>query len=182
MNLKQLSTEELKEMSMIEIAYAILKENKQPIAFQEILSQIQKYQESSDVELKSRISQFYTDLNIDGRFITFGENRWGLRAWYPVDQLEEEAAPAVKAKKKKTKKASKEEIDFDEEDLDEVDVVEEDEEFDEDDFEDLDDEDIEEVDEEDLDDLDEDEDEEFEDDLAAEDEYDLDEDEEEDLK
>ncbi|KMY55692.1 DNA-directed RNA polymerase subunit delta [Bacillus sp. FJAT-27231] len=181
MKLKELSKEELKEMSFIEIAYALLKESKEPIAFQEILNQIQQHQELSDAELKARMVQFYTDLNIDGRFITFGENRWGLRAWYPVDQLEEEAAPAVKAKKKKAKKSTVEEPDFDEEELDEVDELEDDLDFEEDDLDELDDE----VD--DLDDLDEidDEDEEeedFDDDLAEEDEYDLDDDEEEDLK
>ncbi|HEY9577264.1 MAG TPA: DNA-directed RNA polymerase subunit delta [Pseudobacillus sp.] len=177
MNLKQLSKEELKEMSFIEIAYALLSESKEPVAFQEILSQIQQYQELSDAELKSRMIQFYTDLNIDGRFITFGENRWGLRAWYPVDQLEEEATPAVKAKKKKTKKAAKEEPDFDEEELEEVDELEDDLDFEEDDIEEL-DEEVDDI--EDLDELDEEED--FEDDLGEEDEYDLDEDEEEDLK
>ncbi|MEK4027694.1 MULTISPECIES: DNA-directed RNA polymerase subunit delta [Bacillaceae] len=176
MNLKQLSKEELKEMSFIEIAYALLKESKEPVVFQDMLSQIQQYQELSDAELKSRMIQFYTDLNIDGRFITFGENRWGLRAWYPVDQLEEEATPTVKAKKKKTKKAAKEEPDFDEDELDEVDELEEDLDFEDEDLEDLDE--VEEL--EDLDELDEDD--EFEDDLGEEDEYDLDDDEEEDLK
>lgn len=179
-NLKQLSKEEVKEMSFIEIAYALLKEKKEPVAFQEILSQIQQYQEMSDAELKARMVQFYTDLNIDGRFITFGENRWGLRAWYPVDQLEEEATPAVKAKKKKTKKAQKEEPDFEEEELDEVEEIEDDLDFEEEDLEDL-DEEVEDIDD-DLDELDEDDDEEFEEDLGEEDEYDLDEDEKEDLK
>lgn len=176
MNLKQLSKEELKEMSFIEIAYALLKESREPAAFQEILSQIQEYQELSEAELKARMIQFYTDLNIDGRFITFGENRWGLRAWYPVDQLEEEAAPAVKAKKKKTKKAVKEEPDFEEEELEEE--LEDDLDFEDEDLDEL-DEEVDSLD--DLDDLEED-DEEFEEDLGEEDEYDLEDEEEEDLK
>ncbi|KIL78698.1 DNA-directed RNA polymerase subunit delta [Bacillus badius] len=177
MNLKQLSKEELKEMSFIEIAYALLKESREPAAFQEILSQIQEYQELSEAELKARMIQFYTDLNIDGRFITFGENRWGLRAWYPVDQLEEEAAPAVKAKKKKTKKAVKEEPDFEEE-LEEEEELEDDLDFEDEDLDEL-DEEVDSLD--DLDDLEED-DEEFEEDLGEEDEYDLEDEEEEDLK
>ncbi|KAB7707491.1 DNA-directed RNA polymerase subunit delta [Bacillus aerolatus] len=182
MNLKQLSTEELKEMAFIEIAHAILKESKQPIQFQEILSQIQQYQELSDAELKSQMIQFYTDLNIDGRFYTLGENRWGLRAWYPVDQLEEEATPAVKAKKKKTKKAAKEELDFEEDEIDELEEIEEDLDFEEEeldeDLDDLEDDEVEEI-----DDIDDDEeDEELEEELTTEDEYDLEEDEEEGLK
>lgn len=126
MSLKQLSKEELKEMSFIELAHEILGESKQPLTFQEMLNKIQGYLEISDEEVKQRMVQFYTDLNIDGSFLTLGENRWGLRAWYPVDQIEEEVVSAVKTKtkKKKAKKAEiadieEEELDFDEEDLEE---------------------------------------------------------------
>ncbi|WP_100401469.1 DNA-directed RNA polymerase subunit delta [Bacillus sp. FJAT-42315] len=182
MNLKQLSKEERKEMSFIEVAFIILEESKQPITFQEILNQIQQHLELSDEEVRQRMVQFYTDLNFDGRFITLGENRWGLRAWYPVDQLEEEVTTAVKTRKKKTKKAAKEEeLEEEVEDLDEAD---EDFDFDEEDIDDLDDEDeIEELD--DLSEIDEEDDEDeddFDDELVAEDEYDLDDDEDDDQK
>ncbi|WP_338752036.1 DNA-directed RNA polymerase subunit delta [Bacillus sp. FJAT-52991] len=184
MNLKQLSKEERREMSFIEVAFIILEESKQPITFQEILNQIQQCLELSDEELRQRMVQFYTDLNFDGRFITLGENRWGLRAWYPVDQLEEEVAPAVKTRKKKTKKAAKEENFDEDEDIEDLDEADEELEFDEDDIDDLEDEDeIEDLN--DLNDLDDDEDDEeedFEDELVAEDEYDLDDDEDDDRK
>ncbi|PAQ15273.1 DNA-directed RNA polymerase subunit delta [Bacillaceae bacterium SAOS 7] len=184
MNLKQLSKEERKEMSFIEVAFIILEESKQPITFQEILNQIQQHLELSDEEVRQRMVQFYTDLNFDGRFITLGENRWGLRAWYPVDQLEEEVTTAVKTRKKKTKKAAKEE-EFEEEEVEDLDEADEDFDFEEEDIDDLDDEDeIEELDDlSDIDDDDEDEDDEdFDDELVAEDEYDLDDDEDDDQK
>ncbi|MEK4886272.1 DNA-directed RNA polymerase subunit delta [Bacillus sp. FSL W8-0223] len=168
MNLEQLSKDELNEMSFIELAFAILENKKQAIPFQQLLNEIQKILELSDEEIQDKMVQFYTDLNIDGRFLALGENQWGLRAWYPIDQIEEETAPTVKVRKKKAKKAVKDEL----EDYD--DTVEDG------DFEDLDDFDdsLDEVedldDEEDFDDLDEEED--FDDDLLDED-YDLDEDE-----
>nr|WP_238941961.1 DNA-directed RNA polymerase subunit delta [Bacillus sp. REN10] len=166
-------------MSFIEVAFTILEESKQPITFQEMLNQIQEYLELSDAELKQRMVQFYTDLNFDGRFITLGENRWGLRAWYPVDQLEEEVAPAVKTRKKKTKKAVKEDFD-EEEDLEDLDEADEDFDFDEEEIDELEDEDeIEDL--EDLNELDDEEEEEdFDEELVAEDEYDLDEEEDDD--
>ena len=40
-------------------------------------------------EIENRIVQFYTDLNTDGRFLNVGENQWGLRDWYSVDDIEE---------------------------------------------------------------------------------------------
>ena len=63
----------------------------------------------SEQVVKQRIAQFYTDVNIDGRFLSLGENQWGLRVWYPVDQVVEEIVNPVKAKKKKkaNKKLSK---------------------------------------------------------------------------
>ncbi|WP_100332499.1 DNA-directed RNA polymerase subunit delta [Bacillus xiapuensis] len=176
MNLKQLSKEDRREMSLIEVAYAIFKEQKQPLAFQELLERIQQFMELSDAELKQRMAQFYTDLNIDGRFIVLDESRWGLRKWYPIDQLEEEVVPTVKSKKKKTKKAPKEEPEF-EEDVDEAD---EELDFDVGDIDELNDElDLDE--DEDIDEFDEEE-EEFDGDLVTEDDYDLDEDEEKEQK
>ncbi|OLN24253.1 DNA-directed RNA polymerase subunit delta [Domibacillus antri] len=177
MSLQQYSTEQLKEMSFLELAHLILADKRKPVSFKEMLSQIQKYLEISDDEVKSRMVQFYTDLNIDGSFLPLGENRWGLRAWYPVEKLEEETTTAaVKTRKKKTKKAVEE--DFEEEiieDEDDLDV------FEEEDFDDIED-DID-VDEDDLDDdleddldveLDDDiEDDDFEEEEGAEDEYDL---------
>lgn len=173
LSLEKYSKEELKEMSMIEIAYALLSEktDRQAISFQEIIDEIVKATEMSDTELKSRIAQFYTDINIDGRFLTVGENYWGLRGWYPFDQAEEDIVPAAKPKKKKAKKAVVDELDdFDdlEEDLD-FDDLDELAEEDDGDFEDLDEEDVIEEDEEDFDDLDEDLDEEEADEEAEED-------------
>ncbi|MCG7313570.1 DNA-directed RNA polymerase subunit delta [Priestia flexa] len=173
MSLEKYSKEELKEMSMIEIAYALLSEktDRQAISFQEIIDEIVKATEMSDTELKSRIAQFYTDINIDGRFLTVGENYWGLRGWYPFDQAEEDIVPAAKPKKKKAKKAVVDELDdfddLEEEDLD-FDDLDELAEEEEEDFDDL-EEDVIEEEEEDFDDLDEDLDEEEADEEAEED-------------
>lgn len=136
MSLKQYSKEDLQEMSFIEIAYELLEGNKQPISFKEIMDEIKSILGLSEDEVKSRIAQFYTDLNIDGRFLALGENRWGLRVWYPVDQIEDEVVAPVKPKKKKAKKVVEEEeelvsdfedLEEDELDFDDIDEFEEDE-------------------------------------------------------
>jgi DNA-directed RNA polymerase subunit delta len=173
--LNHLTAEEVQEMSLIEIATALFNEQKQSVTFGELITEIKKITGFTDEDLKGKLSQFYTDLNIDGRFICIGENQWGLRAWYPYDQIEEETTPQVKAKSKKKKKA----VDEDDIDADEFDELDEEElEFD-----DLDDYEEDEVEEEDFDDADddadEDDDEEFEEDLIEDEEYGLDEDEEE---
>ncbi|MFL8937700.1 DNA-directed RNA polymerase subunit delta [Rossellomorea oryzaecorticis] len=126
MSLKQLSKEELRQTSFIELAHEIMTDKKQAVTFQEVLNEIKSLLEISESEVKSRMVQFYTDLNIDGRFIALGENRWGLREWYPVDQIEEETAPTMKStKKKKAKKKVEEDLDLDEfDDLDDEDLDE----------------------------------------------------------
>ncbi|QQZ09235.1 DNA-directed RNA polymerase subunit delta [Heyndrickxia vini] len=179
MSLQQLSKEELREMSLIELGYQYLEENKQALSFNELVEEIAKLLGIPMEDIRSRMVQFYTDLNIDGRFISLGENRWGLRTWYPYDQIDEEVTAPVKTKKKKSKKVVEEEDEdlLDDEDLDYDDL---------DDFDDEDDlldDDDDEVEDEDFDDLDEDDDDEvFEDDeeLIGEDDYDLDEEDEED--
>lgn len=135
MSLKQLSKEELRQTSFIELAHEILVEKKQAMAFEEIVKEIKGLLEISDKEVKSRLLQFYTDLNIDGRYIAMGDNRWGLREWYPVDQIEEETVPTMKSSKKK--KAKKKDEDLDLEDFDDLD----DEDLDYDDLDDADDDD-----------------------------------------
>lgn len=173
LKLQELSKEERKEMSFIEIAQGILEERKQGMPFEQLTAEIAKFLELSDGELRPRMVQFYTDLNVDGSFLALGENQWGLREWYPFDQVDEEIiAPVPKKKKKKSKAALEEDdllLDLEDEELDDFedeldDDLEEDEslealreeeaEFEDEDEEILDDEDYELDDDEDEDDLD----------------------------
>jgi DNA-directed RNA polymerase subunit delta len=181
LSLKQYSEEQLKELSLIELSYELFTETKEPISFYDLVDQMATVLGVTRDELMEKLPQFYTELNIDGRFVCLGENRWGLRAWYPYDQAEEEVLPAVKPKKKRKKfeededfvgyDASEDEdyeedddlVELDEldEDLDEEDeedeaVVDEFDDLDEDEEElDIDDDDLELVDEEEEEDLEE---------------------------
>ncbi|PFD95862.1 DNA-directed RNA polymerase subunit delta [Bacillus cereus] len=157
MDFKQYSPEELKEFSMIEVVHSVLEDKRQATSFHDLVQEIAQVLGLSQEQVAAKIAQFYTDLNIDGRFINLGENRWGLRSWYPYEQIDEEILPQPKPKKKR----KVEEDDFD-------DYVEEDEDFSEEDFDDEneDDDDVEDLDkvldeDDDLDDLEDEEDEEF---------------------
>lgn len=90
MELKQFAGQNTEELSMLEVAHAILETKGDVIDFTELLIEIQEYLGLSEIQVESRMAQFYTDMNIDGRFISLGENRWGLRAWYPIDSIDEE--------------------------------------------------------------------------------------------
>ncbi|ALB28189.1 DNA-directed RNA polymerase subunit delta [Companilactobacillus heilongjiangensis] len=79
------------ELSLIEVAYEILNNNKKEVMnFSDIINEIQDYLGKSDTDIKEALPQFYTDLNNDGSFLSLGENVWGLRKWYPYDSVDEE--------------------------------------------------------------------------------------------
>lgn len=122
MKIRELSKEELVEESFVDLAYALLEETHETKTYPEIVAEIEQLLGLSKEDMKKRLAQFYTDMNIDGRFLILGENRWGLREWYPVEQIEEESAPTVKARKKKTKVAGDD--GFDDLDLDLEDELE----------------------------------------------------------
>src|SRR5699024_5435173 len=77
------------ELSMIEVAHEILHQRGETMAFVDLTNEIQVYLGKSDEEIRDRLAQFYTDLNIDGSFISLGDNVWGLRSWYPYDSIDE---------------------------------------------------------------------------------------------
>lgn len=90
MEFKEFKGIEKKELAMVNVAKVILDHTREVMDFNDLLNQVAEYLELEDSELEEQMAQFYTDLNIDGRFISLGENRWGLREWYPVDSIDEE--------------------------------------------------------------------------------------------
>ncbi|SFM17288.1 DNA-directed RNA polymerase subunit delta [Gracilibacillus orientalis] len=105
MSLKNLTKDSIDEMAMIDIATLILDEENKAKDFRDIFERVAKLKGLSEAEKDAGISQFYTDLNIDGRFMTKGSNMWGLKRWYPVEEIEEDVTPVPKKKKKKKAKA-----------------------------------------------------------------------------
>ncbi|MGO5012632.1 DNA-directed RNA polymerase subunit delta [Niallia sp. Sow4_A1] len=145
MSVDKYTKEELKEMALIDVAYEIMNGGKTPYAFNELMNEVAKLVGLSEEEVNERIAQFYTDVNIDGRFLSLGDNRWGLRLWYPVDKSEEDVVTVTKPKKKKSKKAVAEDFDdfdsLDEDEFDDFDADLDDEELLDEDDDDLDEED-----------------------------------------
>ncbi|MDQ0160579.1 DNA-directed RNA polymerase subunit delta [Alkalibacillus salilacus] len=107
MSLEKYTQEEIQEMSMIDIAYEIMLGDHQAKNFQDMYQLVAEAKEFSQKEKEQYISQFYTDLNIDGRFLSVGSNLWGLKHWYPFDQTVEDAFVAEEKPKKKQKKKKK---------------------------------------------------------------------------
>ena len=73
--------------SMLDIAYDIITAKNAPIAFKEMWEQIVKIQGLNEEDARKKISRFYTNLSLDGRFVTLGENMWDLRAHHTFDKV-----------------------------------------------------------------------------------------------
>jgi len=89
LELKQFKGDRIDELAMIDVAKAVLEEKGEVMDFNDILLEVSTFIELSEEEMNKRMPQFYTDINVDGEFISLGENSWGLRTWYPVDSINE---------------------------------------------------------------------------------------------
>lgn len=121
-SLKELTQKQIDDLSMIELGSLILKEKNKAIPFQDLFSQIADLKNLSAEQKENLIAQFYTDMNVDGRYLTLGSGVWGLKSWYSVEQGEEEITEEPKKRKKKKKKAVEETEDV----HDDLDVTDED--------------------------------------------------------
>lgn len=89
LELKQFDGERKNEIAMIRVAKAVLEQKGEVMDFKDIVLAVANFIEIDEKEMNRRMPQFYTDLNVDGEFISLGENKWGLRNWYPVDSINE---------------------------------------------------------------------------------------------
>ncbi|RIN51977.1 DNA-directed RNA polymerase subunit delta [Staphylococcus simulans] len=96
MKIQDYTKEMVDEKSFIDMAHTLLEEKGTTMNLYDIIDEFKALGHYEDNEhLENRIVQFYTDLNTDGRFLNVGENMWGLRDWYSVDDIEEKIAPTI---------------------------------------------------------------------------------------
>lgn len=118
MDIRDMTKEQLAEESMIDIAYAVLAEKGEHLTLRQLMDEVRKLNGVTVRAMADKLPRVNTDINIDGRFLSIDDIRWGLREWYPVDQLEVESAPVVRTRRKK--KSSEDDDDL-EDDIEEVD-------------------------------------------------------------
>lgn len=109
MELEVFAGQEKSELSMIEVARAILelRGRDREMHFSDLVNEIQNYLEKPNSEIREALPLFYTELNFDGSFISLGDNKWGLRSWYGVDEIDEEIIALEETDEDDTPKKSK---------------------------------------------------------------------------
>jgi len=73
------------EMSMLEVAEQLIQRKIKPQKFDKIAKEVCEIMGISDDEYDVRVSQFYTDLTLSGKFVTVGEDKWDLKSRQKYD-------------------------------------------------------------------------------------------------
>ena len=79
MSIRKKKLEELELMSYTDIAYEIIKEDKKQYNTPNLFKEVCKLLEISDEEFAEKISDFFTALTTDGRFIFIDSTVWDLK-------------------------------------------------------------------------------------------------------
>ena len=131
MNIKNMKLEELEKLSHLDIAYNMIKFNKEMYTTIELLKEICGVLKYSEKQFEEMVGDFYTSLTLDKRFILI-DNKWDLAENHQVkiiveDDLDDEIEDDVISEEVEVFEED-EEIDDEIEDLS---IIEEDEEVEE---------------------------------------------------
>jgi|SRR5690625_4307298 len=96
MNLNKKENQATEKMTLIELANLVLLEEKEQMAFSDLFEKVVELKKLTDEEKERNLSQFYTDLNMDGRFVSLGSNVWGLKQWFPLSQMTDKGLKELK--------------------------------------------------------------------------------------
>ena len=119
--------------SNLDVAFELVSKKKNPVEFAKLWEEVSSIQGLTSEEASKRVGKFYTQLSLDGRFVTLGENTWDLRERHEFDKvhismndvyadIEEENIKEV------NENASEKELFGDEDDFDQTDDENEDDE------------------------------------------------------
>ena len=75
------------EKSLLNHAYDFVSSQKSPVGFDAIWKYVVSEAQLTPEEAEAKVSRFYTNLMLDGRFVTLGENQWDLRSNHTFDKV-----------------------------------------------------------------------------------------------
>jgi len=118
---------DIRQLSLIEAAEAILKQNKGPMTFLDLFKVLSEAKGYTESEVANIISQFYADFIISAKFVYTGDDLWDLKSRQSIDLWDKDGAYYQEFPEYE-EEVEIEEDEEDEVEEDEVDELEEDEE------------------------------------------------------
>ena len=77
----------MNDKSLLDLAYEYVNGSKGSVTFKALWKAVSKAKGYSEEEAAKKVSQFYTTLLLDGRFVTLCENKWDLRSRHTFDKV-----------------------------------------------------------------------------------------------
>lgn len=79
----------MNEKSLLDYGFDVLSASKDPLKFVDLFNAAVKASgiELADSDVRVRMSRFYTQLSLDGRFVTLTDNFWDLRSRHVFEQV-----------------------------------------------------------------------------------------------
>ena len=79
----------MNEKSLLDYGFDVLSASKEPVKFIDLFNKAIELSglELSEQDRKVRMAKFYTQLSLDGRFITLTDNFWDLRSRHKFEQV-----------------------------------------------------------------------------------------------
>lgn len=127
MNIRQMPLEELELLSYTDIAYELLKLDKNPKTTRDLFKEVCDLLQISEDNMFEMIGDFYTTLTTDKRFILLDSAEWDLKEAHSVktiiDDEDDEEGEEEETEEEEDEAVSNDEEDFDDID-DEIDDLE----------------------------------------------------------
>lgn len=137
MDIRNMGKEELELLSFSDIAYNIIKIDKEPKTTVSLFREICDRLEMSDNEYESLIADFFTTLTTDKRFVLLNSSNWDLKENHVinvvVDESEEDFDDSYDDSDEDEEVETEEDFDIDDDGIDDLgdeDVIDDDEELD----------------------------------------------------
>lgn len=73
--------------SLLDLAFDCLNQSKEQVNFKDLWAYVVKESGLTEEQAAKKVSSFYTNLMLDGRFVTLGENNWDLRVRHTFDKV-----------------------------------------------------------------------------------------------
>ena len=73
--------------SLLDYAYDYVSQSKEQVSFKDLWAYVVEKAGLDEETAARRVSSFYTNLMLDGRFVTLGENQWDLRSRHTFDKV-----------------------------------------------------------------------------------------------
>lgn len=87
MDIKKMSKEDLEEMSMVDIAFQLMKDSKRTKIINQLFDQVSELQGLTETQKQNKIGDFYTNISTDKRFIVLGGSRVDLKTKHSVKKI-----------------------------------------------------------------------------------------------